>query len=198
MDLAKPKTLAALEAIIELESFSQYEVWKKAGTSFGTAHYLVNFLQEKHVISKAKKYSVLTWPGLLALFAAYRTFPKPLASYHLAISVEDAKDFLNEKGFTYCLTSAWKYYDDYLRDPTIHVYFPTGGNAQNAMQELSQLAKGTTIINVYPQDIPVKPTKKKEVLLTSFSRTLLDMYSSNYAYGTDNWIKKKASQWQQA
>ncbi|MFA6329446.1 MAG: hypothetical protein WCX64_02045 [Candidatus Micrarchaeia archaeon] len=199
MDLAKPKTLAALEAIIELEKFSQYEVWKKAGTSFGTAHYLVNFLQEKHVISKTgKKYSILTWPGLLSLFAAYRTFPKPLATYHLAISVEAAKDFLNEKGFTYCLTSAWKYYDDYLRDPTIHVYSPTDGHAQNAVQELSQLAKGTTIINVYPQDVPVKSTKKKEVLLTSFSRTLLDMYSSNYAYGTDNWIKKKAEQWQQA
>ena len=164
MDLAKPKTFAALEAIIELESFTQYEVWKKAGTSFGTAHNLVKFLQEKHVIVKAgKKYSVLTWPGLLGLFAAYRTFPKPVASYRL---------------------------------PPIHAYRPANPVTKNAMTELSQLSKGTTVINVYPQDIPFEPEIKKGACLTPFPRTLLDLYSSNYAYGTDNWIKKKAEQWQ--
>jgi hypothetical protein len=197
MDLAKEKTMAALEAIIELESFSQYGVWKKSGTSFITAHNLVHYLLQKNVIAKVdKKYTITSWPGLLSLFSAFRTFPKPIATLQLAISLDDAKAHLQEKGFIFCLTTAWQYYDDYLRDPQVHVYAPSKAKAEQAIKELSQLAKGTTIINIYLQDAPVKPVSKKGMQLTSLPRTLLDLYSSHYAYGTDNWIRKKATQWQ--
>lgn len=197
MNLAKEKTLAALEAIVELGTFSQYEVWKKAGTSFIIAHNLVHYLLQKSVVAKTgKKYMITSWPGLLSLFVAFRTFPKPLATLQLAISPENAKHYLQENGFTYCLTTAWQYYDDYLRDPQIHVYAPSKAKAEQSIREMSQLAKGSTIINIYLQDIPVKPVGKKGALLTSLPRTLLDIYSSHYAYGTDNWIKKKAMQWQ--
>ena len=197
MDLAKEKTIAALEAIIELESFSQYGVWKKSGTSFITAHNLVHYLLQKNVIAKVdKKYAITSWPGLLSLFSAFRTFPKPIATLQLAISLDDVKAHLQEKGFIFCLTTAWQHYDDYLRDPQVHVYAPSNAKAKQAINELSQLAKGTTVINIYPQDVPVKPVSKKGMQLTSLPRTLLDLYSSHYAYGTDNWIRKKATQWQ--
>lgn len=197
MDLAKPKTLKALEAVMELGAFTQYAVWKKAGTSFETAHKLIHYLQEKNVVAKpGKKYEITTWPGLLNLFTAYRTFPKPVATLKLAIGNKQAREYLADKGFIYCLTSAWQYYDDYLRDPQLHAYAPDANRARQAIGELSHLSKGTTIINIYPQDLPVLPTKHGRSLSTSLPRTLLDLYSSHYAYATDNWIKKKAMEWQ--
>jgi len=196
--MAKPKTLKALEAVIELESFTQYAVWKKAATSFDTAHNLVHFLQEKNVVAKtAKGYRVTTWPGLLGLFAAYRTFPKPIETLQLAMSRKEAEGYFSSKKFILCLTSAWKYYDDYLRDPQLHYYWPNGNFPEAALNELTQIAKGTTIINFYRPDLPVTPVKHGSSLATSLPRTILDLYSSHYAYGTDNWIKKKASKWQQ-
>ena len=193
MDLSKQKTEKALEAIIELEAFTQYEVWKKAGTSFETAHNLVHFLQQKNVIAKTdKKYAVTTWPGLLSLFAAYRTFPKPTATLQLAIDEKQFQEILCKKGFTLCLTTAWSHYDDYLYGGNIHAYYPDEKTLQNLVKEASQLPKGLTTTYLHPQDIPVQPEKKGKLQITSFARTLLDMYSSNYAYGTSNWIKKKA------
>lgn len=193
MDLARPRAFKALEAVVELGEFTQYQVWKKAGTSFDTAHRVVKFLQEKNVVSKTGgKYMVSTWPGLLGLFAAYRTFPKPVASLQLALDQKQALDYLAENKFVLCLTSAWKYYDDYLRDPQLHVYSPSEEKAEKTVSELSQLAKGTLLIHVYLQDLPVTPVKQGKFLATSLPRTVLDLYSSHYAYGTDNWIKRKA------
>ena len=195
MNLSKPKTEKALEAIISLEAFTQYEVWKKAGTSFETAHNLVKFLEQKNVIAKTgKKYSITTWPGLLSLFAAYRTFPKPTATLQLAIGEKQFKEILCKNGFTLCLTSAWQHYDDYLHGGNMHAYYPDEKTLQKLVKEASQLPKGLTIAYLYPQDIPQKPEKKGKQNITSFPRTLLDMYSSHYAYGTSNWIKKKAMQ----
>ncbi len=193
MDLSKPKALNALEAVMELGSFTQYQVWKKAGTSFATAHKLVHYLEEKRVVAKTgKKYAITTWPGLLGLFAVYRTFPKPLASLQLSIDRKDAEKYLDSKGFVRCLTSAWKYYDDYLTDPQLHYYVPDGVAAEKTIAELSGLPKGTMMIHLYGQDLTVFPAKRGSVLLTSLERTLLDLYSSHYAYAADNWITKKA------
>jgi len=193
MDLSKPKALKALEALMELGSFSQYEVWKKAGTSFGTTHKLVHYLEEKRVVAKSgKKYEITTWPGLLGLFAAYRTFPKPVATLQLSLGLEETEAYVNSLGFIRCLTSAWKHYDDYLTDPQVHVYAPDAATVEKALAELSQLPKGTTVLDVYPQDLAVRPVKRGPVSLTSLQRTLLDLYSSRYAYATDRWIRKKA------
>ena len=198
MNLARARTVKALEAAIELGSFSQYSVWKKAGTSFETAHNLVRYLEQKNVVAKTgRRYQVTTWPGLLALFVAFRTFPKPIASLQLALNSKQAMEYFAGKSFVLCLTSAWRYYDDYLRDPQLHAYAPSAKKAEQAIAELSQLSRGTTVINIYPQDLPVSPVKHGQILATDLPRTLLDLYSSRYAYATDNWIKKQASKWQQ-
>jgi len=186
-----------LEAIIEQHSFTQYGLWKTTGVAFGTAHNVVKFLEQKKVVAKSgKKYVITSWPGLFALFSAFRSFPKPLASLQLAMSVKGAERYLADKKFIFCLTSAWRHYDDYLHDPQLHVYAPGRTEAEQAMKELSRLAKGNTIVNIYPQDLEVRPIRKK-ILFTSLPRTLLDLSSSQYAYGTENWIRKQATKWQQ-
>ncbi|MBI5176590.1 hypothetical protein HY995_00720 [Candidatus Micrarchaeota archaeon] len=198
MDLARPRTLKALETVVELGSFSQYSVWKKAGTSFETAHNLVRYLELKNVVARVgKRYEVTTWPGLLGLFVSFRTFPKPTATLQLAVDSRQVPKYLAEKGFVLCLTSAWSHYDDYLRDPQFHAYAPSKANAGRSIAELSQLPRGTTVINIYPQDIPVSPVKHGKNLATALPRTLLDLYSSHYAYATDNWIRKQAGKWRQ-
>jgi len=197
MNLARPKALKALEAVIELGSFTQYQVWKRAGTSFDTAHRLVHFLEEKRVVAKiGKSYRVSSWPGLLNLFSAFRSFPKPIAVLQLSLSPAQAEKYLSEKQFAYCLSSAWRHYDDYFGDPQTNAYASSAEQAEKAVRELSQLPKGTTVINIYPQDLPVEPIKKGNSLITGLPRTLLDLYSSKYAYAADNWIKKKALEWQ--
>jgi len=198
MNLIRKKTLAALETLIELESFTQSEVGLKAGISPMPVYNLVHFLLQKNVLAKVgKKYAITSWPGLLSLFAAFRTFPKPVATLQLAISSEEAKQYLQEKGFIYCLTTAWQYYDDYLHDNQLHAYAPNKVVAEQIIKELSQLASGTTVIHLYLQDLPVEAVELHGIHLSSLPRTLLDLYSSHYAYGTDNWIRKKAIQWQQ-
>ncbi|MBI5035931.1 hypothetical protein HZC09_01180 [Candidatus Micrarchaeota archaeon] len=196
MDLAKPKALRALEAVMELGSFTQYRVWKKAGTSFATAHNLIHYLQEKNVVAKiGKKYAITTWPGLLGLFAVYRTFPKPIATLQLAMPAKKADEYFTTNKFIRCLTSAWERYDDYLRDPQLHFYSPGAEATESSLSELSHLPKGTTIVNIYLQDLQVSPVKHGRSLSTSLPRTLLDLYSSNYAYAAENWIRKKAMKW---
>jgi len=194
MDVSKPKALKALEALMELGSFSQYEVWKKAGTSFATAHKLVHYLEEKGVVAKAsKKYVVSTWPGLLSVFAVHRTFPKPVASLSLSMNFKDALRYFDREGFIRCLTTAWSSYDDYVRDPELHFYASDADAVSRGLAELSQMPKGTTLVNIYMQDLAVTPVKGSGYLLTGLFRTLLDLYSSKYAYAAERWIKKKAS-----
>jgi hypothetical protein len=100
--------------------------------------------------------------------------------------------YLAQNGCTFCLTTAWAYYDDYLRDPAVHAYLPSDRKQQDEIiNELAAQPPGMLAVFLYPQDLAVTPVKFKGLPLTSEIRTLLDLYTSNYAYGVQPWIKKK-------
>ncbi len=220
MDISKPKALKVVEAVLSSFRFSQYQIWKQTGVSFGQVNKVVKYLIERRAVMKIdKKYQVTSYSGVLALFVAHRTFPKPEAAFQVVGEKQEILRYLAEHGCTFCLTTAWRHYDDYLHDGAIHAYLPADLNAQKQIiAEMSAQPNGIQLINLYPQDIAVEPVKEpnktidkndkqppgpfseplkplKNLPLTSEIRTLLDMYSSHYAYGVQNWITKKVGQW---
>lgn len=222
MDISKPKALKVVEAILSNFKFTQYHVWKQTGVSFGQVNKVVKYLIEKNAVSKMEKhYQVTSYGSVLQIFVAYRTFPKPTAVFQIVGDTQGILSYLTEQDCTFCLTTAWQHYDDYLHDGAIHAYLPADEKTQKkVLAELSAQPKGIQQVYLYPQDLQVKPVKvpntvfgKKEkhfgkpfkepikplkhLPVTSEIRTLLDMYSSNYAYGVQNWITKKVEQWQQ-
>lgn len=220
MDISKPKALLVVQAILSSYSFTQYGLWKKTGVSFGQVNKVVRYLEEKRVVGRSGgKYQIRSLPGILQLFTAFRTFPKPAAVFQVTGEAQPILSFLAEEGCVFCLTTAWQHYDDYLRDGAIHAYLPSSDSAsKRIIAQLSTLAKGNRMVFLYPQDLPVKPVKVrntvfkvgdsvggafndfkplKQLPATTEVRTLLDIYTSHYAYGTDNWIKRKGEEWAQ-
>jgi len=191
MDLSKPKALKVVEAILSGGAFTQYGLWKKAGVSFGTAHNVVKYLEQKGCVGKVgDKYAITSWYGLLGLFHAYYSFPKSTASFQLAAEPKQVAKYLSENGCVLCLTTAWQHYDDYLHDRQVHAYLPS--KHAEIISELSTQPKGNLPVSLYLPELPVEPVKSKGLLMTRLPRTLLDMYSSHYSYGTSNWISKQA------
>lgn len=221
MDISKPKALLVVEAILSSFKFTQYQLWKQTGVSFGQVNKVVNYLVEKRVVGKVGKYyQVTSFGGVLALFSAYRTFPKPVATFQVTGGMQEIFSYLAEQGCTFCLTTAWQHYDDYLRDGAVHAYLPADDViVKKVLAELSTQPKGIQLVYLYLQDLPVKPAKAlnkvflvkgkraakpfeepfkplKQLPVTPEIRTILDMYSSHYAYGVQNWVNKKVEQWQ--
>lgn len=218
MDISRPKALTVVETVLSRFKFSQYQIWKQTRVSFGQVNRVVRFLIEKKAVMKVgKQYQVSSYGGVLQLFAAYRTFPKPTATFQVVGNPQGVLSYLAENGCTFCLTTAWQHYDDYLHDEAVHAYLPADAAAQEKiLAELSGQPKGVQPIYLYLQDIPVEPVKVpntffkksepsnepfsesieplKQLPVTSEIRTLLDMYSSNYAYGVQNWVTRKVEQ----
>jgi hypothetical protein len=221
MDISKPKGLKVIEAVLSTRKFTQYQIWKQVGVSFGHVNKVVKHLIEKNAVTKVgSHYQLTSYGSVLQLFAAHRTFPKPAAVFQVAGETQQILSYLAENNCIFCLTTAWQHYDDYLHDSAIHAYLPTNKQMQDKiMDELSGQPKSINTIYLYPRDIPVEPFKVKNIVLgkgekkssdpfqeresqlkqlpvTSETRTLLDMYSSHYAYGVQQWITKKVGQWQ--
>jgi hypothetical protein len=221
MDISKPKSLKVVETILADYEFTQYALWKKTGISFAQVNKVVNYLKEKNAVTKTSngKYQIAAYIGILQLFSAYRTFPKPTATYQLLGEPQDALAYLAEHGCTFCLTTAWQHYDDYLHDGAIHAYLPKDAAKQKSIiTELSAQPKGLQPIYLYNQDLPIetvkvannvfpKPTTKEpfeshaeplaKLPVTMPTRTLLDMYTSHYAYGVQQWIANQVKKWHQ-
>ncbi|GEM_PF-1753475 len=219
MDISKPKALLVVEAILSSFEFTQYQLWKQTGVSFGQVNKVVNYLVKKGAVGKVgKRYQVTSYGWVLQLFLAHRTFPKPVATFQITIGRQEIFSYLAEQGCTFCLTTAWQQYDDYLHEGAVHAYLPADDKiVKKVLAELSAQPNGLQLVQLYLQDLPVKPAKAlnkwgkgkqagkpfeepfkplKYLPVTSEIRTLLDMYSSHYAYGVQNWITHKVEQWQ--
>ncbi len=222
MDISKPKALKVIEAILSSFKFTQYKIWKQTGVSFGQVNKVVKHLIEKNAVTKVgNHYQLTSYGSVLQLFSAHRTFPKPIAMFQVTGETQQILSYLAENNCTFCLTTAWQHYDDYLHDGAIHAYLPTDKQTQDkVIAELSAQPKSINAIYLYPQDLPVEPTKVKNTVfgkgekqssdpfaehapplehlpVTSETRTLLDMYSSHYAYGVQQWITEKVEKWRQ-
>ena len=190
MDLSKPKALRVLETIFDSYRFTQLGLSKQAGTSFGEAHNVVKYLEERALVTKtSKQYEIKSYSGILNLFTAHRKFPKPDYEFTVETDRETTKRTLSGYGATLCLTTAWAFYDDYLRDPEIHAYLPK--KTGELLTALATANNGKTTIKLYNPDLPYEPKEKNGIKITTETRTLIDLYSAHYAYGAENWINKK-------
>ncbi|HLD59989.1 MAG TPA: hypothetical protein VI912_03280 [Candidatus Bilamarchaeaceae archaeon] len=187
MKVTSKKTYRVIKAILTMKKFTQYEISKKEEITFSLVNKVVNWLVSLGYVAKRTGYYELVAPvAILSLFPIYRKI-KPYAIFDVNVSVRDILAMLKGKG-RLCLTSALAYYDDYFRDPAIHIYL----NDQKIIEELKSLPKGYTHIQIYKEDLSNMDFQKKNGQnITDKTRTILDLFCANKGYTAERLIKKE-------
>ena len=187
MKATSKETYKILRAILELKKFTQSEVSKKEDVTFSLVNRVVNWLVCQHYVTKRTGYYEVTAPAtIFALFPLHRKL-KPYATFDVNLPMEEVLKFIKGKA-NLCLTSALSYYDDYFRDPAIHAYL----DDEKIIQELKNLPKGYTHIELYQEDLNSDDFIKKDgYLITSKIRTIIDLFCANKAYAAERLIKKE-------
>jgi hypothetical protein len=112
---------------------------------------------------------------------------KPYASFDVSLKAEDVLAMVKGKG-TLCLTSALSHYDSYYRDPAIYVY----SKDEKLLEELKNAPKGLTHVVLYEDDLNGNDTVKMNgQLITSKTRTAIDLFCANKAYASEKLIRKE-------
>jgi len=187
MKVTSAKTYQVIRAILEMKSFTQYEISKKEKVTFSVVNRVVNWLVTRgYVVKRTGRYELIAAGAVFSLFPLYRKM-KPKAVFDVDISSADFLKLIKGKGVL-ALTSALAFYDDYFRDPAIHVYLK-----DNKLQEvLKSLPKGYTHIEIYDEDLPLDDSgMEKNQLITSKIRTVIDLFCSNKAYAAERLIKRE-------
>ena len=77
------------------------------------------------IVTKTKAYSVKSPLSLIDFFSRYRKMEDlKLDSFELGTDRPEVMKYLKSKGAIFCLTTSLGYYDEYFRDPLLHVYLP--------------------------------------------------------------------------
>jgi len=187
MKVTSKETYKVIRAILEMKKFTQTEISKKEKLTFSLVNKVINYCVSRGYVTRRKGYYEVTAPSaIFNLFPVYRTMK---ASEAINVDMPKAKvlERIKGKGIL-CLVSALSYYDDYYRDPTIHIYLED----EKIIRELKQLPKGYTHIEIYKEDLNSDDfVKKKGQIITSKIRTIIDLFCSNKAYAAERLIKKE-------
>jgi hypothetical protein len=187
MKVTSGETYKIIKAILKLKKFKQYQISKEEDVTFSLVNRVVNWLVLQRYVAKRTGYYELVSPSaILGLFPLYRKM-KPYETLDVALPAKQALEILNGSG-ALCLTSALSYYDDYYRDPAIHVYLQD----EKILNELKSLQKGYTHIEVYREDLNSHDfTIIKGQKITTKIRTMIDLFCANKAYAAERLIKKE-------
>jgi hypothetical protein len=187
MDVTKKETYKVIRAVLERKKFTQYEISKKEKITYSLVNKVVNWLvSREYVVKRTGYYEVVSAGSIFNLFPIYRKM-KPFVTFDLNISVKDFLALIKGKG-KLCLTSALSYYDDYFRDPSVHVYLKD----KKIIEDLKKLPKGRTHVEIYEEDINADDyTTRKGQRITTKTRTVIDLFCANKAYAAERLIKKE-------
>lgn len=187
MKVTSKQTFRVVKAMLELGRFKQYEISKKEGVTFSVVNRVVNWFVYQGLVAKRKGYYELVSPaGILNLFPLDRRMA-PARAIDVELKPREVLEKLKDKGVL-CLTSALPYYDNYFRDPSIHVYLEDHG----LINEFRSARPGYTKIFTYDQDLPVNnAVKHGGQLVTDEVRTIIDLFCSNKSYAAERLVKRK-------
>ncbi|MEW6748450.1 MAG: hypothetical protein AB1295_01965 [Candidatus Micrarchaeota archaeon] len=187
MKVTSRETYKVIRAVLEMKTFKQYQISKKEKVTFSLVNRIVNWLVAQRYVAKRTGYYELVSPSaILALFPLYRKI-KPRDSLDVAMPAKEVLGMLKGKGVL-CLTSALAYYDEYFRDPAIHVYL----DDEKISKELKGLPKGYTHIEIYREDLNSDDfVTVKGQRITKKIRTVADLFCANKAYTAERLIKKE-------
>jgi hypothetical protein len=187
MKVTSRETYKVIRAVLELKTFKQYQISKREKVTFSLVNRVVNWLVvQRYVAKRTGHYELVSPSAILALFPIYRKM-KPRDSLDVAMPVKEVLGILKGKG-TLCLTSALAYYDEYFRDPAIHVYL----DDEKVLKELKDLPMGYTHIEIYREDLNIDDVVTvKGQRITKKTRTIVDLFCANKAYAAERLIKKE-------
>ncbi len=189
MKLNSPKTYKVVRFTLETGSFKQLEAQKATGVSFGLVNRVTNWMKSRKFVAKEPGgYNVIAPAALAQTFSLFRQMGDLRTSeFMVDINPQKLESIIKEHGAAYCLSSALSYYDDYFRDPSIHVY-----GSKKLEKTLNNLPSGRTRIDVYRDDLQENADiiSAKGIRKTTKIRTIIDLLCSERAYAADRLIKK--------
>lgn len=153
----------------------------------------VNWLEELRFVRKTYEtkrgtpnYELISRIDLLNFYSRYRDMSKELFGiYDIGSDALEVMRFLNKHKSIMCLTTALQFYDEYVRDPTIHAYVPD----RKLIDEINSQAKGTIKVILYNYEYPDIIQVKENFKITSPARTIMDLFCNNMAYTAEHFIQ---------
>lgn len=183
--------------MLENPQFSQRQMARDLGMYHGEKiSSFVNWLEDLRFVKKTyqtksgrPKYEITSRVELVTFYGRFRNMEKlKLETYVIGTNKEEMIQFLNNNGGILCMTTALELYgEEFFRDPEIHVYAEDREKLFNA---LSEQVEGRVKVSVYQFDLPDKIKEKKGIKVTSATRTIMDLFCSNMAYATEQFIRK--------
>ncbi len=189
MKLTSPQCYKVIRFALEKGEFKQIEVHRATGVAFSWVNKVVNWMVDhQYAARRLGGYKLIAPAALAESLALFRRMEKlAVASFQVNESEGELAKLLAQNNAVLCLTTALGRYDDYFRDPAIHVY----GNSK-LVEGLKQLPPGRTKITVYDDDLKQESDfeKDKRMLVTKKTRTIVDLLCSQRSYAADQLIKK--------
>ncbi len=187
MKVTSKETYKIIRAILELKKFTQYRISNEEKVTFSLVNRVVNWLVlQKYVAKRTGHYELISPSAILGLFSLYRKMI-PHETFDVSLPPKEILKMLKGKGVL-CLTSALSYYDDYYRDPAIHVYLKD----EKIIKEFKNLQKGYTHIEIYQENLNDDDfVALKGIKITKKIRTIIDLFCANKWYTAERLIKKE-------
>ena len=133
------------------------------------------------------RYEVPSRVALLNFYTRHRNMnEEKIATYSIGRNYESIRKYLNKNGGIMCLTSALQFYDDYFRDPSIHVYVEN----RKLLDVIPKQRRGDVKIHLYEYRYADITRKKNGIRITSPTRTIMDLYCNNMGNAAEQLIPK--------
>lgn len=186
----------ALYYLLEHPKFNQRALSDEYGWAFGgKVNGFVRWLENIKLVRKTGetdkgklRYEVISRTELVKFYSRYRDMTKKVVqTFEIAADRDTAIKIIGENGGILCLTTALELYgEEYFRDPTIHAYMDDA----NLIPKLEEQVEGNTKVILYQYDLPDEIKTKKNLPVTSPSRTIIDLFCYNLAYAAERFIPK--------
>ncbi len=186
----------ALYYLLEHPTFNQRWMSKDLGWHFGQKiNSFVRWLEDFKFIRKTNetgkgklRYEVTSRMELVKFYSRSRDMHDDVIdTYNIAANHDDAVEFIGKNGGILCLTTALELYgEEYFRDPVVHAYV----NDPNLLSEMQNQVEGNTKVILYELKLPDETKIKKDLPVTSPTRTIIDIFCNNMSYAAEKFIPK--------
>lgn len=179
-------TIKIVSAVLRKKTFSQTELAKETGVSWGRMNKIVQWLVKKGFVRKNNKYELINPTALISLLATEIELEK--RPFEIGVEPKAVLLWAKKNKGILCLSSALQFYSNYFRDPSINLYY------SKELEEYLQNAKpGITKVFLVNSNLHLSESevaRKDGFLLTSEIRTIIDLFADKKAYATEPLLKK--------
>lgn len=181
--------------ILEHPRFSQRPMADELGwTHNEKVSSFVRWLEDLQYVKKTfetgkgkPRYEVPSRAALLSFYSRHRNMAdEKIGTYDIGLDYNTIKKYLSDNGGIMCFTTALQSYDDYFRDPSIHVY----AENRKLLDIIPKQSKGVVKVHLYAYKYADITRKVDGIRITSPTRTIMDLYCNNMAYAAEQLIPK--------